>query len=100
MSISTALKKGKEVVDIEVENALLKRAMGYTTKIKEQKLDKDGNVVELEREIHVAPDTTAQILWLKNRQKEKWRDKQEVELNNKVSKITIVNSLPKDKDNE
>ena len=27
--ISEALKKGKEVVDIEVENALLKRALGY-----------------------------------------------------------------------
>ena len=29
-TISTALKKGKEIVDIEVENALLKRALGYT----------------------------------------------------------------------
>ena len=28
-SFRTPLKKGKEVVDIEVENALLKRAMGY-----------------------------------------------------------------------
>ena len=27
--ISEALKKGKEVVDIQVENALLKRALGY-----------------------------------------------------------------------
>lgn len=30
--ISDALKKGKEVVDIEVENALLKRALGYSYK--------------------------------------------------------------------
>jgi len=28
--ISEALKKGKEVVDIQVENALLKRALGYS----------------------------------------------------------------------
>ena len=27
--ISDTLKKGKEVVDIQVENALLKRALGY-----------------------------------------------------------------------
>lgn len=27
--ISEALKKGKEIVDIQVENALLKRALGY-----------------------------------------------------------------------
>lgn len=30
--ISETLKKGKEVVDIQVENALLKRALGYTIK--------------------------------------------------------------------
>ena len=30
--IADALKKGKEIVDIEVENALLKRAKGMTTK--------------------------------------------------------------------
>lgn len=47
--ISDALKKGKEIVDYEVENALLKRA-------------KQG-------------DVTAQIFWLKNRRPEKWRDK-------------------------
>ena len=29
-ALSDALKKGKEVVDIQVENALLKRALGYT----------------------------------------------------------------------
>lgn len=45
--ISESLKKGKEVVDYEVENALLKRALGYT--VKEEKLTKDGEVVELER---------------------------------------------------
>ena len=28
-AISTALKKAKEVIDFEVENALLKRALGY-----------------------------------------------------------------------
>ncbi|WP_233713458.1 hypothetical protein [Lederbergia citri] len=28
-ALSAALKKGKDVVDYEVENALLKRAMGY-----------------------------------------------------------------------
>lgn len=47
--ICDALKKGKEIVDYEVENALLKRA-------------KQG-------------DVTAQIFWLKNRRPEKWRDK-------------------------
>lgn len=49
--ISDTLKKGKEVVDYRVENALLSNAL-------------NGNV-------------TAQIFWLKNRCAEKWRDKPE-----------------------
>lgn len=71
--ISDTLKRGKEVVDYEVENALLKRALGYT--VKEEKLTKDGCVVELERE--VPGDVTAQIFWLKNRKPDAWRDKPE-----------------------
>lgn len=55
-TISTTLKKGREVVDFEVENALLKNALS-------------GNV-------------TAQIFWLKNRKKNEWRDKVEYETNN------------------
>lgn len=72
-NISNTLKRGKEVVDYEVENALLKRALGYT--VKEEKLTKDGEVVELERE--VPGDVTAQIFWLKNRKPDAWRDKPE-----------------------
>lgn len=51
--ILQALKKGKEVVDYQVENALLNNAL-------------DG-------------DTTAQIFWLKNRRPDKWRDKPQEE---------------------
>ena len=91
VDILNALKKGKEVVDIEVENALLKRALGYTITIKEQKIDKDGCVHDLEKDVHIPGDTTAQIFWLKNRRKQQWRDKVEVETNgeeiNKVKEL-------------
>lgn len=41
--ICEALKKGKEVVDLEVENALLKRALGYTVKeITKERLSDKG----------------------------------------------------------
>ena len=53
--ISEALKKNKDIVDFEVENALLKSAL-------------EGN-------------TTAQIFWLKNRKKSEWREKVEVQAN-------------------
>lgn len=47
--ISESLKKGKEVVDYQVENALLIKAL--------------------------CGDVTAQIFWLKNRRPGRWRDK-------------------------
>lgn len=76
--ILQALKNGKEVVDYEVENALLKRALGYTITIEEEKLDKDGCVHKLKKDVHIPGDTIAQIFWLKNRKKDQWRDKVEV----------------------
>lgn len=83
--ISDTLKKGKDVVDIQVENALLKRALGYVCK--EQKVSKDGEIIELEKEI--PPDTTAQIFWLKNRKPDKWRDK--VENVNTTDEDKVIN---------
>lgn len=76
--ISESLKRGKEVVDILVENALLKRALGY--KYKETKTiesKKDGMRTEVTIK-EVVPDTTAQIFWLKNRKPQEWRDKREL----------------------
>ena len=49
--LNELLKRSKEVVDYEVENALYKSAI-------------DGNV-------------SAMIFWLKNRRPDKWRDKRE-----------------------
>lgn len=71
-AISTALKKGREVVDYEVENALLKSAL-------------EGN-------------TTAQIFWLKNRKAREWREKVEIEKAETIQKISIINDLPKDEE--
>jgi transposase-like protein len=82
---SDALKRGKEVVDIEVENALLKRAMGYkfdevTYESKFNPILEKWEQVETKRVTkEVQPDTTAQIFWLKNRKPVEWRDKQDIE---------------------
>ena len=79
--ICDALKKGKEIVDIQVENALFKRAVGY--EYEETKIiisEKDGRRVETVKK-QMPPDTTAQIFWLKNRKPEKWRDRVEVQNN-------------------
>lgn len=78
--ILDALKKGKEVVDIEVENALLKRALGYDV---EERVVEESDVNGRKTRAtvrHVPADVTAQIFWLKNRRPEVWREKQVVEV--------------------
>lgn len=91
--ISNALKKGKEVVDIEVENTLLKKALGYEYKEKMafKKKNTDGSesieIREVTRYAH--PDTTSIIFWLKNRKPAEWRDRQEIEQTNKNIEINI-----------
>lgn len=85
-AISAALKKGKEVIDIQVENALLKRALGYSYNevTRERIIDKKTgeNSLEITKTItkEVSPDVTAQIFWLKNRKPEEWRDRKETRI--------------------
>lgn len=72
--ILDTLKRGKEVVDRQVENALLKRALGYEY---EEISEKYELGILTERKVtkkQVVPDTTAQIFWLKNRKPKDWRD--------------------------
>ena len=80
-AIDAALKKGKEPVDTQVENALLKRALGYDYEetITEVEELSGGRTKKHVRKItkHVAPDVTAQIFWLKNRKPKQWRDRVE-----------------------
>ena len=66
--IGDALKKGKEVVDIEVENALYKSATGF--------VGPDGK--------YYPPNTTAQIFWLKNRKPAQWRSLDAKELEARI----------------
>ena len=73
-AISAALKKGKAPVDLQVENALLKRALGYD--YEETVVIETGGRKQTRKMIkHMPPDTTAQIFWLKNRRPDRWRDK-------------------------
>lgn len=77
-AIEAALKKGKEVVDFEVEGALYKRAMGY--EVEEEKTyiqEVDGKITKRKEIIkkHIPGETAAQIFWLKNRNPEEWKDR-------------------------
>lgn len=89
---SEAIKKGKEVADIEVENALFKRAIGYKYKevIKEVK-EIDGKKSTYIKEVtkEMPGDVGAQIFWLKNRKSSKWKDKQDIDIQDNNVNITI-----------
>lgn len=80
-----AVKRGKEVVDIMVENALLKSALGYSydevvKSIVWNPEKKDFDYTETKRTTkEVQPNPTALIFWLKNRQPEQWRDKKNID---------------------
>ena len=44
-----------------------------------KKLKESEEIVMVEEEVLIIPDTTAQIFWLKNRKPDVWRDKTAVE---------------------
>jgi len=82
--ISEALKKGKEIIDRQVENALLKRALGFEYEETKKIQEKDANGkdrIRIEKFTKtMAPDTGAIAFWLKNRKPAEWRDKQNLEV--------------------
>ena len=92
--IAEALRKGKEVVDREVENALFKSAIGFMQKIRKpvrireveydpktgKKIKELEKWVQVEEEVYIAPQVTAQIFWLKNRKPDQWREKNDLTL--------------------
>ncbi len=99
---SEALKKGKEVVDRQVENALLKRALGYEYKetTREPVLNPNTGKVKLTvtKTVtkQVVPDTTAQIFWLKNRKPETWRDKREITTDDNDQVMAFIEAMRND----
>jgi len=83
-----ALKSGKEETDNRVVRSLLERATGYS--------HPDTHISNYQGEITITPitkryppDTTACIFWLKNRDRENWRDKPEVDDNLEPEPLTI-----------
>src|SRR5690606_11254978 len=81
-ALSAALKKGKEVIDIEVENALLKRALGYEyeevkTLIEEVNAKKKKKIEKTIK--HVPADVSAAIFWLRNRKGFVWSNRDAIE---------------------
>jgi len=78
--LAEAIRDGRKIIDEQVENSLLKRAMGYQYEEETLGINYDGKMVVVKKVLKSqAPDVTAQILWLKNRQPELWRDKVKIQ---------------------
>lgn len=74
-----SLKQGKMLADAEVADKLYQRAIGYSHPA-EKIFNNNGEELRVPFTEHYPPDTTAALFWLKNRQPEKWRDRQQHEL--------------------
>lgn len=94
-----SLKDWKKHADERVERSLYERATGYEHP--EDKIFNDGGKAMVVPTIkHYAPDTTAAIFWLKNRQPDDWRDKVETEHSGevKIERVKRVIVRPSDPD--
>lgn len=91
-----ALKRGREIIDYKVENALLKSALGYKTKeVKVTTTMRYGKVVETVKEVtdrKQAPNVSAIQCWLYNRLPNKWKKNRDnlIELDEEDTKIQVT----------
>lgn len=94
--IDNALKKGREIIDYKVENALLKSALGYHTKeVKVTTTIRYGKTVETIKEVtdkEQAPNVSAIQCWLYNRLPNKWKKNRDqlIELDEEDTKIQVT----------
>lgn len=96
--INEALRVGKELLDYKVENALLKAALGYTTKEIKVTLGKkiiSGETFTVLKETttkEVGPNAVACLAWLNNRKHEQWKRNRDkvVEMNEEDSNVTVT----------
>lgn len=69
---------GRKIADANVAERLYQRAMGYEhDDVYPSSFQGDVTLTTIRK--HYPPDTQAASLWLRNRQPEKWRDKQQLE---------------------
>jgi len=101
---SESVKRGKVMADAEVAHAFHKRATGYKyDEVTYEKVGAGEDLMEVgengmesvkqdqfRKKVvtkEVAPDAGAALNWLKNRQKDKWRDKSEHDVTSKGESI-------------
>lgn len=98
---SDAIKKGKEIADKEIVNALYKRALGYSYKeIREEYVTDDNGVIrdkdgKSTKEVTVThksepPNTAALIYWLNNRRPDEWSNKSKLDVDGNINIADVL----------
>lgn len=86
---SASVKRGKSQADANVADRLYQRAMGYShPDVHVSNYQGDVTLTPIIKEY--APDTTAAIFWLKNRQRTQWRDRVENELTGNLRVVSAT----------
>jgi hypothetical protein len=103
--LAEAVEKGREPATGEVARSLYQRAVGYVAKdqqlVMKQVRNEAGKIVDVQPvvitlEKEYPPDTTAAMAWLTNRQPQRWRNKQDHDINLNVVVRRALLELPED----
>jgi hypothetical protein len=89
-NFSVSIREGKENADSNVVESLYKSAIGYHF-LTEDKVIGSGEsqeVITLKKQL--PPEVTAQRYWLNNRQRDKWKDRVDAQVEVSVDKNTLA----------
>jgi len=104
-----AMMEGKELADAKVEDSLYRRAIGYDYKENHEEYNEgeDGKIYGRKVKVidkHVMPDVQAAIYWLTNRQRDRWKARQQLEVmgkdGEKLFEVKIIQPQAADKDDD
>ena len=91
-----AIKRGKKISNDRVVKSLFERATGYDHPEDDIRVI-DKEIVTTPTIKHYPPETAAMIFWLKNRDREHWRDKQDLNVGlDETALAAILSLLPAD----
>lgn len=85
--LAEALKRGNDDAVYAVENALLRSALGFT--YEEEEINKKTGQIEVIQK-YAKPNVNAQIFFLKNRARNKWKDKVDHEVDANVAQVIFT----------
>ena len=90
-----ALNAGRIIADAKVTKSLYRRAIGYRHKATKLFCYQGQVIAEDYTEVY-PPDTGAASLWLSNRQRARWKQRQDVELTTPAGTLVVMSALTRE----